>query len=38
LEPLSKEDLILEDKPAFYISQAKAFLAHHEVKVADDEE
>jgi hypothetical protein len=34
---LSKEDLILGDKPAFHISQAKAFLNRHEVKVTEDE-
>jgi len=30
--------LILEDKPAYYISRAKAFLNTHEIKVADEEE
>lgn len=38
MEPLSKEDLILGDKPVLSISHAKAFLQHHEVKVADEEE
>lgn len=38
LEVLSKEDLILTDRPEFSISLLKNFLRTHEVKTTDDEE
>lgn len=38
LEILSKEDLILDQKPEFLISLLKNFLKTHEVKVGDEEE
>ena len=38
LEVLSKEDLVVENQPAFAVSNLKHFLASHEVKLADEEE
>ena len=38
LSVLSKDDLILDHKPAFAVSTLKHFLTNHEVKVADEEE
>ena len=38
LEVISKEDLVVENRPAFVISSLKHFLEEHEVKVADEEE
>lgn len=35
---LSKEDLVLENQPAFAVSNLKRFLESHEVNVADEEE
>ena len=38
LEVLSKEDLVLENNPAYAVSNLKWFLENHEVKLADEEE
>ena len=38
LEVLSKDDLVLENNPAFTVSNLKCFLESHEVKLNEDEE
>lgn len=38
LEVISKEDLVVENRPAFAVSSLKHFLEQHEVKVAEEEE
>lgn len=38
LEPLAKEDVIVDQKPEFCISFLKDFFKSHEVKVGDEEE
>lgn len=37
LEVLSKEDLVLDNNPAFAVSSLKCFIESHEVKLADEE-
>lgn len=36
LEVLSKEDLVLDNNPAFAVSSLKYFIESHEVKLADE--
>ena len=38
LEVLSKEDLVLDNNPAYAVSNLKWFLENHEVKLAEEEE
>lgn len=38
LEVLAKEDLVLDNNPAYAISNLKCFLEAHEVKLAEEEE